>query len=328
MKRRPARRHLRRLLLGAAAALLSAFAHAQDAWPSRPIKLIVPFAPGGSNDSMSRVLAAKLSARLGQPVVIENKDGAGGTIGTEFVAKAPADGYTLLFASASIVTNSAIGKKLRYDPVKDLAPIGLIAASPFAIVVANSVKATTLKEFIELARAQPKTLNYGSAGIGGMNHLGAELFASTARVQLVHVPYKGIAPAFNDLMAGNLQMLLPSLASSTVHMRAGKMRGLAVTGSQRSPLAPDLPTVAEAGLPGFQLEVWFGIMGPARLPPATIKRLNEELNAALALPDVKELFAREGATPRPGTPDDFHQLIGSEMVRWTRLIKETGIQAE
>ena len=272
------------------------------------------------------MLGTKLGARLGQPFVIENKGGGGGTIGTDAVAKAPADGYTLLFTSTSITTNAASGKKLPYDPLKDLAPVGEVAASPFAIVVANDVKANTLKEFIDLARAKPKSINYGSAGVGGMNHLATELFASAAKVQLTHVPYKGISLAFTDLMGGNLQLLLPSLAAATQQIKAGKMRGLAVTGAQRSPLAPDIPTVSEAGLPGFQLEVWFGLMVPAGTPPAVIKRLNEELNAVLAMQDVKDLLAREGASPRPGTPQAFAALIKSEMARWDRLVKEQNIQ--
>jgi tripartite-type tricarboxylate transporter receptor subunit TctC len=318
----------RRALLAAASILLPLHASAQAQWPSKPIKIVVPFTPGGGNDNMARVLAAKLGARLGQSVIVDNKGGSGGTIGTDFVAKSPADGYTLLFASTSITTNAASGKKLPYDPVKDLQPIGLVATSPFAVVVSNELKATTLREFIDLARAKPKSINYGSAGIGGINHLGTELLASEAKVQLVHVPYKGIGPAFTDLMGGSLQMLLPTLASVTQHVRGGKMRGLAVTGAQRSPLAPEMPTVSEAGLPGFQLEAWFGLLGPARLPASVVTRLNEELNAVLAMPDVKALLASEGATPRPGTPEVFASLIRSDLARWSRLIKEANIQIE
>jgi tripartite-type tricarboxylate transporter receptor subunit TctC len=318
----------RRALLAAASILLPLHASAQAQWPSKPIKIVVPFTPGGSNDNMARVLAAKLGARLGQSVIVDNKGGSGGTIGTDFVAKSPADGYTLLFASTSITTNAASGKKLPYDPVKDLQPIGMVATSPFAVVVSNDLKVSTLREFIALARAKPKSINYGSAGIGGINHLGTELLASEAKVQLVHVPYKGIGPAFTDLMGGSLQMLLPTLASVTQHVRGGKMRGLAVTGAQRSPLAPEIPTVSEAGLPGFQLEAWFGLLGPARLPPSVVKRLNEELNAVLALPDVKEVLASEGATPQPGTPEAFASLIRSDLARWSRLVKEANIQIE
>lgn len=320
----------RRALLAAAAAsaLLPPHAGAQAQWPNKPLRLIVPFAPGGSNDNIARILAAKLGVQLGQPVIVDNKGGGGGTIGTDFVAKSPADGYTLLFVSGSIATNAASGKKLPYDPVKDLEPIGGIAASPFVVVVANDVKATTLKEFIDLARAKPKSISYGTAGIGGINHLGTELFASAARVQLTHVPYKGIGPAFIDLMGGSLQMVLPTLASVTPHIRAGKMRGLAVTSVQRSPLMPEIPTANEAGLPGFKLEVWFGLLGPAHMPAGVVKRLNEGLNAVLALPEVKEVLAREGATPQPSAPEEFENVIKSDIARWTRLIKDTGIQIE
>jgi tripartite-type tricarboxylate transporter receptor subunit TctC len=314
--------------IAVAAALLPVHASAQAAWPTHPIKLIVPFAPGGSNDIIARVLADKLGARLGQSIIVENKGGAGGTIGTDFVAKSPADGYTLLFVSTSITTNAASGKALPYDLLKDLQPIGQVAAGAFVVVVANDFKAMNLREFIELARAKPNSISYGTAGIGGINHLGTELLASEAKVQLVHVPYKGIGPAFTDLMGGRLQMALPTLASAAQYIHSGKMRGLAVTGAQRSPLAPELPTVSEAGLPGFQLEVWWGVVGPARLPAPVVKRLNEELNAVFALPEMREVLAREGATPRPSTPEDFGKLISSDLARWSKLIKDSHIQVE
>lgn len=319
----------RRVAIAACAgALLPMQAGAQAPWPSKPVKLVVPFAAGGSNDIVARLIATKLSIRLGQPVVVENKGGGGGTIGTEMVVRAPADGHTLLFASASITTNVASGKKLGYDLLTDLVPIGAIAATPLAIVVSNEVKAKTLAEFIAFARANPRAINYGSAGTGGMNHLGTELFATAAKAELVHIPYKGIAPAFTDLMGGSLQLLLPSLASVLPHIRSGKMRALAVTAKQRSPLAPDIPTAAEAGLPGFQLEVWFGLMGPSGLPPQVLKRLNEELNAVLAMPEVKEVLAREAAWPYPTTPNEYGRLISSEVARWSRLIKENNIETE
>jgi len=315
-------------IVAAAAACLPLEASAQAAWPAHAIKLIVPFAPGGSNDIISRVLASKLGVRLGQSMVVENKPGAGGTIGTDFVAKSPPDGYTLLFVSTSVTTNAASGKTLPYDLLKDLQPIGEVAAGPFVVVVSNDFKATTLREFIDIARAQPNTISYGTAGVGGINHLGTELLASDAKIQLVHVPYKGIGPAFTDLMGGRLQMSLPSLASVTQYIHSGKMRGLAVTGAERSPLAPELPTVSEAGVPGFQLEVWWGLMGPAKMPPAVLKRLNDELNAVLALPEMQEVLAREGATPRPGTPEAFGKLISADLTRWTKLIKDAHIQVE
>ena len=319
----------RRVLIAAAAcSLLSMQAGAQAQWPTKPIRLVVPFAPGASNDTIARVLGAKLSVRLGQPVIIDNKGGSGGTIGTDFVAKSPADGYTLLFASISISTNAASGKKLPYDLMKDLEPISEVATSPFVVVVSNKVKATTLLELIDLARANPKSINYGTAGVGGINHLGTELFASAAKIKLTHVPYKGIGPTITDLLGGNLQMLLPTVVSVIQQIKSGTMRGLAVTSRQRSPLAPEIPTVSEAGVPGFELETWYGVLGPSNLPKYVVTRVSEELNAVLTLPDVQEKLLREGVKPQLSTPEEFRNLIQSDITRWTRLIKDEGIQIE
>jgi len=317
----------RSLVAGLALACLAGWSHAQT-WPTGPLKIVVPFAPGGSNDNLARPLAEKLSQRLGQPVIIENRGGSGGTLGSDMVAKAAPDGRTLLFASTSVITNAASGKKLPYDPMKDLAPIGQIGSGGFVIAVENNVKARTLQEFIALARSAPKSIAYGSAGIGGLNHLGTELLASVADIQLTHVPYKGIGPAFTDLLGGNLQMVLPTLASAVPYVKAGKMRGLAVTGNQRSPLLPDVPTAAEAGLPAFQLEVWWGLLAPAATPPAVVKRLNQELNTVLASPEMVELLAREGAVPRPSTPEQFGAFTRKELARWGKLIKDAKIQIE
>jgi tripartite-type tricarboxylate transporter receptor subunit TctC len=318
----------RSVLAAGAAAVFVPRAQAQADWPNRPIKLIVPFEPGASNDIIGRVLAQKLGALFGQSVIVENKSGAGGTLGTDYVTKSAPDGYTLLFASISITTNAAMRKSLPYDPVKDLQPIGEVGAGPLAVVVANDVKAKTLQEFIALARAKPKSINYGSAGVGGINHLGTELFAQAAKIELTHIPYKGMGPAFNDLMAGTLQMGLPTVASVAQHLNAKTMRGLAVTGAERSELAPDLPTVSEAGVPGFKLEAWWGVLAPAGLPALIIKRFNEVLNNALTSPDVKEALRREAATPRPGTPEDFGKLITSDLARWKQVVADAHIETE
>jgi len=301
---------------------------AQAAWPDNPIKIVVPFAPGGSNDIMARLIASKLGPRMSTSVVVENKGGSGGTIGTEYVARSKPDGYTLLFASTSITTNLATAKVLRYDLEKDLEPIGTIATSPFAVVVSNELPAKTFKEFVDLARAKPGSINYGSAGVGGINHLGTALLAHDAGITLTHIPYKGISLAFTDLAGGELQMLLPTVASSVQQIRDGRMRGLAVTGAKRSPLLPELPTVSEAGLPGFELEAWFGLLGPAGMPPAVVERLNHELNAVLQSADVRKMLEHEGAAPTPGGPQVLKKLVSSEIVRWKNLIKEADIKVQ
>jgi len=314
--------------LAFASAILPGQADAQASWPDRPVKLIVPFAPGASTDSVARLLAAKLSLRLGQQVVVENRSGGGGSIGIHAVAKSAPDGYTLLFASSTVITTAASGKKLPYDPIKDLTPIGETGSVPFLIVVPTSSSATTLSELIAQARAKPGTFSYGTGGVATITHLGTELFASAAQAKLLHVPYKGVGEALPDLMAGRLQLLLPTVAVGTPQIRAGKMRGLAVTSAQRSPLVPDIPTTAEAGLPGVQVEAWWGVLGPARMPAPVIRKLNEEINAVLAMPDVRELLAREGATARASTPEAFGELMRTELTRWTRLIKDANISAE
>jgi tripartite-type tricarboxylate transporter receptor subunit TctC len=324
----------RHLMTAAAAGVLSASLlavpplRAQARFPGRPIRLIIPFAPGGSNDIIGRALAAQLTQRLGQTVVVENKGGSGGTIGTDMVAKAAPDGHTLLFASVSITTNAASKTNLPYDLVKDFQPIGMVATTPFAVVVSNKLEAQTLKEFFELARRKPKAITYGSAGIGGINHLGTELLAQAGGMQLLHIPYKGIGPAFTDVMGGNLQMLLPTVASVVQQVRAGRMRALAVTSAERSPLVPDWPTTAEAGLPGFALEAWFGLLGPASLPADVLARLNMELNHVLGQADFKEVLLRDGAVARPSTPEAFGELVRTDIGRWAKVIRDSGIMLD
>lgn len=316
------------LTLAAAAALLPIAAHAQGTWPARPIKLIVPFAPGGGTDPIARSIGSKLSARLGQPVIIENRGGAGGTLGTEAVAKSVPDGLTLLFASTSITTNVASGKKLAYDLEKDLQPIGQVGASPLLFVVSSTSKMATMKDLLDAARAKQGTITYGSGGLGAISHLGVELLANDAKVQFVHIPYKGIAPALTDLVGGNIHTLTCSPATCAPLLQSEKIRILGVTSAQRSPFTPKVPTVAEAGVPGFQLEFWWGLLGPTGMPPDVVKRLNAELNWALSQPDVRELLARESAAPKPGTPDEFRKLISFEIGRWNKLVKDANLKIE
>lgn len=315
------------LAFAAAAALVPFHASAQAGWPNRPIKLIVPYAAGGGTDVIARTIATKLAARLGQPVVIENRGGAGGAIGFEAGVKAPADGYTLLFVTSAYATNAA-GAKKPYDPVKDIAPIALVGSTPLLIAVPANSPVKTLRDLVEMARAKPEAVTYGSGGVGAMSHLGMELLASEAKVKFVHVPYKGMAPAFADMIGGNLQAGLTTFATTSGLIAGGKLRGIVVTGKQRTPFAPDLPTTAEAGFPGVQIDFWWGIVGPAALPTPIVKRLNEEINALLNQPETKEALGREAATPAPGKPEEFGRLVASDIARWTRLIKDNNIKVE
>jgi tripartite-type tricarboxylate transporter receptor subunit TctC len=298
---------------------------AQTPWPSRPIRLIVPSAPGGSNDVISRTLSQQLTLRLGQSVLIDNKPGAGGTLGTDYVAKAPADGYTLMFTSSSLTTNAAAGKKLPYDPVRDLQPVAKVASGIFIVTVNNQVPAKTFKQFIDYVKANPGKLNYGSAGIGGISHLGTELMLDATGLQMTHIAYKGMNPAFTDLMSGRIQMALPSLASVSSQLRAGTLRGLATTGLKRSELMPELPTVAESGVPGYELEIWWGVFAPAKTPRPIVDRLNKEIGAILTMPETKKILMREGAETAYTTPEGLGTLVSSELARWTKVIRDAHI---
>jgi tripartite-type tricarboxylate transporter receptor subunit TctC len=308
--------------------VLAAPAIAEDPFPSRSIRLVVPFAPGGSNDVVARALAEAMRQKLGQGVVVDNRGGGGSTLGTDLVAKAAADGYTLLFVSSSLTTNAAIKRTLPYDPIKDLQPVALIGASPLVVVVGNSFPAKTLAELINDARAHPGAINYGSAGVGGINQLGTEMMASAAKIQLTHVPYKGMGLALTDLMGGQIQMALPGLPPVIPLLKSGSIRGLAVTSPTRSPLAPDLPTVSEAGIPGFSLEIWWGVLGPANLPRPVLAKLNETINDVLKSPSMHQVLAREGVDPRPGTPEDFGAYVKAEIGRWAKVIKDANIALE
>ena len=322
----------RRILLSAAAlvaaaALLPGPASAQ-AWPNRPIKLIVPYAAGGGTDIIARSIATRLAARIGQPLVVENKAGAGGAIGFEAGIKAPADGYTLVFITSAYTTHAATGRKMAYDPVRDIAPIALVGKTSLLVAVPVDSPVKTLKDLADMALAQPNAVAYGSSGIGSMSHLGMELFAADAKLRLVHVPYKGMAPAFVDMMGGNLQAGLASYATTSGYMAGRKLRGIAVTSAQRDPFQPHLPTSAEAGFPNFQIDFWWGFIGSSQLPKAIVQRLNQEINAILVQPETQAALAREAAVPAPVTPQAFGQLIAADVARWTRVIKDNGIQMD
>ena len=327
----------RRFVLGTAAAaaaatLLPGGASAQAAWPSRPIKIVDVFAPGGSTDTMARALANKMSPRLGQPVVVENRNGAGGAVGIDFVAKAPPDGCTLLMtvtSNAVLQATATIGRKLPFDFLKDLAPIGEIAAAPVVIVVPADSPIKTLRDLVDIARSKlDGGIRYGSSGVGSISHVGMELLASVADVRLMHIPYRGNSLAVTDLLGGQLQAMLGSVATFAGLLESGKLRAIAVTSPKRSPFLPNVPTSAEAGLPDFQIEVSWGLMGPAGLPPDVVRRLNSEIALYLAQPELRDLLSQVAATPRPGTPEDMGRVNAFEVARWSKLLKDRHIKID
>ena len=323
---------MRLALLGialiAAAVLTSAPLTAAE-YPTRPITLVVPFAAGGGNDVIARIVAERMSASLAQTIVIENRGGAGGTIATRQVAKAEPDGTTLLIATSSLAINPSLYPNAGYDPRKDFAPVGLIASSSNVVLVNPSVPAHSIAELIALAKQQEGKLTFGSTGTGSSVHLAAELFAGMAGVKITHVPYKGSGPALNDLIGGHVAMMFSTMASAAGLVRdGGKVRALAVTGAARSPLFPDLPTVAEPGLPGYEAVLHYGIVAPAGTPRPVIEKLNAALNAALANDDVKRRLSVEGAEALPVSPDAYAADIAKEEAKWSEIIRKAGVKGE
>lgn len=311
----------------AATAWVAAGVRAQS-WPSRPIRLVVPFPPGGPSDTLARVLAQPLGERLGQPCIVDNHPGAGGTLGSELVARAAADGHTLLLATTSTHSIApALSAKLPYDAVADFTPIAALADAPGVVLVPQSSPATTLRELIELARRRPGQLSYASSGIGTIVHLSTEYFKAETGTYIVHIPYRGTALAMNDLVAGTVDLLFDSVLTGLPQARAGRVRALAVTSLQRSPLAPGLPAVAEV-VPGYEAVTWFGLYGPRGLPPELAARLNEVVNGVLAEPDMRERLARMGAEPTGGSAAAFSQRVQAETLKWARLAAERGIRLE
>jgi tripartite-type tricarboxylate transporter receptor subunit TctC len=318
-----------RLLFGVVAlafTFASGIAEAQN-YPSKPIRLIVPFPPGGSNDIVGRMIAAQLGERLGQSVVVDNRGGAGGTIGTDMAAKAAPDGYTLLLISVAHAFNPAMYKKLPYDPEKSFAPIGLVAAGPVALMVHPSVPATSVKELIALAKAKPGELNYATAGVGSFQHLASELFKLQTGVNIVHIPYKGGGPAMMDTIAGQAQINMASLIQVIPHAKSGKLRLLATSGAKRSSLFPDVPTVAET-VPGYDATNWWGLVAPAGTPAAVVNKLHAELEVLLKSAETKKRLESEGADIVRMDPAEFGRFMSAEMVKWTKVVREAGITAE
>lgn len=320
---------MKKLLSGAVLALaaLAASTSFSEPYPSKPVRIIAPFAPGGGTDFIARLIAQKLTDRLGQQVLVENKPGAGGNLGAEFAVKSPPDGYTLLLIAGSYTVNPSI-YKLSFDPVNDITPLVQLSQGPFVVAVHPSVPAKTLTELIDYARKEPDKLSYASAGSGSITHLASELFLDMAKIKAVHVPYKGTGPALNDTIAGNTQLIFGSVATSLQFIKSGRLRGLAVTTPQRIPAAPDLPTVAEAGVPGYQVVLWHGLVGPKGLHPEVVERVNRAANEALKSKDVEDLLATDGVAPAGGTPDQFRAVIKADIQRWSGVVKQANIKAD
>jgi tripartite-type tricarboxylate transporter receptor subunit TctC len=317
-----------RLLCGLLCVLFCAPAtFAQATYPAKPIRLIVPFPPGGGAEATARLIANKLSETLGQAVVVETRAGAGGNIGTEYVARAQPDGYTLLLATNGMAIQPHL-QKLSWDPIKDFTPVGLVAVYSLVIAVHPSVAAQNLPELIAYAKAHPRQLTYGSSGSGGPLHMGAELFRSHAGIDLLHVPYKGNAPMTIALLSGEINMVFDSPVGPLPNIRAGKVRALATTGKRRSSSLPDVPTVIESGLPGFEYESWNGIVAPAGTPKDIVARLSNEVAKAVASPDVRERLIALGYEPRAAKTDDFAALIAADMSRFGRVVKEVGMKLD
>ena len=300
---------------------------AAQAFPARPLRLIVPFPPGGSNDILGRVVAQKLSVRLGQQVVIDNRPGADGIIGTEMAVRAEPDGHTLLFISTTLSMNAVI-HKLTFDPVKSLTPVALIASGANVIMAAPAFPARDVKELIALAKLKPGNLRYATSGIGGFNHFGGELFNTMAGVSMTHVPYKGGGPSMIDVMSGVVEIGFGTLVQALPHIRGGKLKAIAVGSLKRSPILPDVPTISEAGLPGYDGSIWWGVLGPAGMPGAVVARLNAEIGAVLQDPDMARRLEAEAAEAIVAAPEVFGKLIADDVEKWRRVARQTGMRAE
>ena len=318
------------LSLAATLAILAPQASAAaDAYPAKPIRFVVAFPPGGGTDIIARSIAQKLAERLAQQVVVDNRPGAGGNIGTDIVAKSAPDGYTMLMGSAGpLAINASLFASMPFDPVRDLAPVTLAASTPNVLVVHPSLKAATVNELIALAKARPGEINFASSGHGTPAHLAGELFNSMAGVKMVHVPYKGAAPALADLLGGQVQLMFSTMPPALPHVKDGKLRALAVTSSKRSRAMPELPTVDEVALPGFEANTWHGVVVPAGTPAAVVVRLNREIVAILHMPEVVARLSGQGAEALGSTPEEFAAYIKSETLKWAKVVRDSGAKAE
>jgi tripartite-type tricarboxylate transporter receptor subunit TctC len=313
----------------ALAAMLPLSTALAQGYPAKPIRLVVPFPAGGPLDATARAIGQKLTEAWGQPVIVDNRPGAGGNIGADIVAKSLPDGYTILEGALSThAVNVSLYASMPYDPVRDFAPITLVAVTPNVLVLNPAVPAHSVKELIAYARANPGRLAFGSGSNGSAGHLAGELFKTEAGVDMVHVPYKGGAPAMQDLLGGQIQLMFDNLANSMQQVKAGKLNALAVTTVHRSALAPDLPTLAEAGLPGFDIYTWWGFLAPAGTPKEIIAKWNNEVRQILSTPEMKAFFAQQGAEPAPDSPDDFAAMIKSEIPKYAKIVKASGAKVD
>ena len=316
------------MLVGAASLVCTAPHVDAQTYPAKPLRIVAASSPGSGVDIVARAIAQKLTDQLGQQVIVDNRAGAGGNLGAEIAAKAPADGYTLFMATPAHAINTGLYRRLSYDLMRDFAPVSLVTTGHYVIVVHPSLPVKSVKELIQFARARPGQLNYASAGVGNASHLAAELFNSMAQVKLVHVAYKGGGPALTETIAGQVHLTWANLVSGLPHVKSGRLRGLAVTGQKRSTAAPDLPTVSEAGVPGYVVISWFGVLVPAATPRELVARLNTELTRAMSAPDLRARFAAEGADPTSSTPERFSAFMKAEIAMWTKVVRNANIAAE
>jgi len=324
----------RRRLLALAAALacslaLPVLAQPSPApWPTKPIKLVVGYAAGGATDVIARLVAVKMGEQLGQPMLVDNRSGANSNVGAEVVARAPADGYTLYVYTIANTINASLYDRLGYDPQKDFEPIGLIAKIPNILVVNPKLPVKTVADYLRFAKESPDGVTFASSGSGSSIHLSGEMFKMQARLNMLHVPYRGSAPAITDLLGGQVQSMFDNTPSALPHVQGGRLRAIAITSAQRSPLLPDVPTLAESGFPGFDVQSWFGLAAPAGTPHAVIDRLNAALGKVLAAPDLRQRLRDLAAAPEPGTPEQMRSFIGAETRRWSEVVKQSGARAE
>ena len=299
-----------------------------QSYPTKPIRIIVPFPAGGATDIFTRLISQKLTENLGQQVLVDNRAGASGIIGTEILVKSAPDGYTLMITATHHAINPSLYKKLPYDTAQDLVALTLVATSPNILLAHPSFPANTVQELIAMAKAKPGQLNFASTGIGGSNHLSGEMFKSMAGIDMVHIPYKGAAPAMNDLLGGQVSLMFDTPAAGLPHIRAGKLKALAVTSAKRTAIAPDIPTIAESGVPGYEALSWFAMYGPAKMPKEIVTRINTEVVKVLHLPEIQKRFADLGAEPVGNSPEEFAAYLKSEMAKWAKVVKDCGARLD